>query len=301
VGGLQFNTTGYTLGAAANTSALTFGANSNIILNNVGAATFNGSLAGSGNVTLTGGVFGGVVPGTLTLSGTGTGLYTGSTTINNGMTMLLSQNSQALSSTSGITLNGGAINLTNTSLAEAGLNRIANGAGITSNGGTLTVTNSVAAATPYSETIGSVALTSGRLNITSTNANTGGTQSLILSGLDSHGRHELFDRGLLRRGRFRCHQPDDRHRLWHHDGRPNHWPLGHGWHRRQRSDRLCRLQRQQHRFGGHRGIGGNDVDQCGEFLHLQRSHHPPRPRAPSIHCVTPGLEGPPLRSGTGST
>jgi autotransporter-associated beta strand protein len=189
VGGLQFNTTAFILGAAANTNAITFGTNSNIVLNNVAAATINGSLAGAGNVTLTGGAFGGVTAGTLTLSGTGSGLtgYTGTTTINNGMTMALTQNSQALASTTGITLNGGNITLTNTTLAEAGLNRIANGAGITSNGGTLTVTNTVAAATPYSETIGSVALTSGRLNITSTNANTGGTQSLILGGLTRTG------------------------------------------------------------------------------------------------------------------
>jgi fibronectin-binding autotransporter adhesin len=91
VGGLQFNTTAFILGAAANTNAITFGTNSDIVLNNVAAATINGSLAGAGNITLTGGVFGGVTAGTLTLSGTGTGLtgYTGTTTINNGMPMVL--------------------------------------------------------------------------------------------------------------------------------------------------------------------------------------------------------------------
>jgi fibronectin-binding autotransporter adhesin len=188
VGGLQFNTTGYTLGAAANANAITFGVNSNIVLNNVAAATINGSLAGSGNVTLTGGAFGGATAGTLTLSGTGTSLtgYTGTTTINNGMTMALSQNSQALASTTGITLNGGAITLTNTKAGEAALNRVNNSA-ITSNGGLITVTNTVAAATPYSETIGAVTLNAGRFNIAQTNANTGGIQVLILGGLTQTG------------------------------------------------------------------------------------------------------------------
>ena len=85
VGGLQFNTTGYTI--AGNT--LTFGAASNITLNNIAAATINSTLAGSANVAVNGGVFNGLTAGTLTLGGTGTA-YTGAVTINNGMTVAMS-------------------------------------------------------------------------------------------------------------------------------------------------------------------------------------------------------------------
>ena len=190
VGGLQFNTTAYILGVAANTNAITFGANSNIVLNNVAAATINGSLAGSGNVTLTGGVFGGATAGTLNLSGTGTSLtgYTGTTTINNGMTMSLSQNSQALASTTGLTLNGGGITLTNTTTAEGSLDRVASSA-ITSNGGTITYANTSGNTLVYAETVGSVGLTSGQLNVVeNTNmAGTTNTQTLTLGGLTRTG------------------------------------------------------------------------------------------------------------------
>ncbi len=122
VGGLQFNTTAYILGAGANTNALTLGGSSAtstaITLNNVAAATINGSLLGvAGNtITIGGGVFGGVTAGTLNFAGTGTGLtgWSGATVINNGMTVSLSQNSQALSTTTNqITLNNGGITLTN--------------------------------------------------------------------------------------------------------------------------------------------------------------------------------------------
>ncbi|HEV7406105.1 MAG TPA: hypothetical protein VGO11_24375, partial [Chthoniobacteraceae bacterium] len=122
VGQLQFNTTAYVLGAAANANALTLGGtgatSTKIILNNVAAATYNGSLLGaSGNtITIDGGVFGGVTAGTLSFAGTGTGLtgWSGPTVINNGMTISLSQNSQALSSsTNQITLNNGGLTLTN--------------------------------------------------------------------------------------------------------------------------------------------------------------------------------------------
>jgi autotransporter-associated beta strand protein len=181
VGGLQFNTTGYTLGAAANTNAITFGTNSNIVLNNVPAATINGSLLGSGNVNLTGGVFGGFTAGTLNLQGTGTGLtgYAGSTTINNGMTMALSQNSQALVSTSGITLNGGGILLTNTTNAEAALIRVNATTAIASNNGTFTVTNAAAETTALTS-LGVLTANSGRTQLVSSTALTAGAQTLTL-------------------------------------------------------------------------------------------------------------------------
>ncbi|RFC45582.1 MAG: Autotransporter-associated beta strand repeat-containing protein, partial [Verrucomicrobia bacterium] len=186
VGGLTFNTTGYIIDAGSST--LTFGATNNAItLNNVAAATLTGAVAGTGNVTLTGGVYGGGTAGTLTLNGTSTGGWSGTTTINNGMTMALAGSNQALLNTSGITLNGGAITLTNTTSGEAALNRVSNTAGITSNGGTITFTNT-SGTTVYSEGIGSVALTSGLLNVVETTNQAGtGSQTLTLAGLTRTG------------------------------------------------------------------------------------------------------------------
>ena len=194
VGGLQFNTTGYTLGAATNTNAISFGTSGNIVLNNVAAATINGPLQGGAgnNITLTGGVFGGVTAGTLTLQGTAAAAsltgYSGSTTINNGMTMSLAQNNQALSATSGITLNNGNILIANAANAtEAGLSRVSGGT-ITSNGGSFTWTNAASNTISYAEAIGTVDLVSGRLTFTNTNANTSpSTQVLTLGGLTRTG------------------------------------------------------------------------------------------------------------------
>lgn len=201
VGGLTFNTTGYTLTTGANT--LTFGATNNAItLNRVAAATITGTVAGTGNVLLAGGSSGGQTVGTLTFNGTSTGGWSGTTTVNNGMTMALAGSSQALLNTSSIALNGGAITLTNTSAAEAALNRINNAANIAANAGTLTVTNTVSATTAYSEQIGAVTVNSGRFNIAQTNANTGGTQVLLLGGLTQSGTGSaaIFGGGGLNTG-----------------------------------------------------------------------------------------------------
>jgi len=185
VGGLTFNTTNYVVqGVDANT--LTFGAASNsIVFNNIAAATITGAVGGSGNVALT--AMNPVTAGTLTLNGTSAGGWSGTTTLNNGMTLALAAGNQALFNTSGITLNGGGITLTNTSTAEAALDRVANGAAVTSNGGTITWTNT-SGADIYAETIGSVALTSGQLNIVEATNQTGaGSQTLTLSGLAQSG------------------------------------------------------------------------------------------------------------------
>ena len=189
VGGLFFNTNSYTLTNGANT--LTFGAaNNTITLNNLPSATITGAVAGTGsNVTLSGGVLNGsTTAGTLTLNGTSTTGWSGTTTIGNGTTLALAGNNQALVNTTGITLNGGGITLTNTSVGEAALNRIADSAAITSNGGTITFNNSSVASTAYAETLGPVALTSGQLNVISTTNNTAGTsQILTLGGLTQSG------------------------------------------------------------------------------------------------------------------
>lgn len=189
VGGLFFNTNNYTLVTGANT--LTFGAaNNTITLNNLPSATITGAVAGTGgNVTLSGGALNGSTnPGTLTLNGTSTTGWSGTTTVGNGTTLVLAGGNQALVSTAGITLNGGGITLTNTSVAEAALNRVADSAAITSNGGTLTFNNTSLASTAYAETLGPVALASGQLNVISTNNNTAGTsQILTLGGLTQSG------------------------------------------------------------------------------------------------------------------
>ncbi|NBS01862.1 MAG: hypothetical protein EBS72_06905, partial [Rhizobiales bacterium] len=187
IGGLVFQTTGYVVGATGNSNTITFGASSNnIILANIAAAGIRGSLAGTGTVTLSGGIFGGQTAGTLTLTLNGTAAsqtgYSGATVINNGMTMALAVNSVGLQSTSGITLNNGGITLTNTTAAEALLNRV-NNTPITSNGGTITFTNT-SGTVVYAETIGAVTLQSGLLNVVeSTSQASTGTQTLTLGGL----------------------------------------------------------------------------------------------------------------------
>ncbi len=86
VGGLRFDTTGYTISATG--YALTFGAGSDTIaLNNIAAATVTGAVGGTGAVTITNM---GTTAGTLTLNGTSTAGWSGATTISNVATLALS-------------------------------------------------------------------------------------------------------------------------------------------------------------------------------------------------------------------
>ena len=181
VGGLQFNTTGYSINTGANT--LTFANGSVITLNNIAAATITGAVTGSGSMAITSS---GSTAGVLTLNGTSAGGWSGATTISNGATLALSGSNQALLNTSAIAL-GGSITLTSTNAGEAALDRISNTATITSTGGIFTVNDTAGAAGAYSETTGTLALASGLLNIVATNANTGGTEVLALSGLTHSG------------------------------------------------------------------------------------------------------------------
>jgi hypothetical protein len=113
--GIQFNTTGYTITADA-TNTLSFSGTSNILFNNIAAATITGTVGGSGNVSLS--TTNPATAGTLTLNGTSTGGWSGTTTINPGMTLSLAHGNQALLNTSGITLNGGNITVTNAGAAS---------------------------------------------------------------------------------------------------------------------------------------------------------------------------------------
>ena len=204
IGGLNFGAPSYTITTGTNT--LTFGAADNTIRLNTLAqanatttvgATITGAVAGTGNITLDGGLAAGLVGNTLTFNGTSTGGWSGATTINFGQTMALSASSQALLNTSGITLNGGSITVTNTSGAEAALNRIANAAAITSNGGSIVFTNTASASINYSETLGNISLASGLLTVTQTNANTSpSTQTLALGTLTRAGSNPTAQANL---------------------------------------------------------------------------------------------------------
>jgi fibronectin-binding autotransporter adhesin len=154
VSGLSFNTNGYVLNGS--TSALDMSGNVKISLGTgVSLATLTGGITGSGNVTLS--LSNRLTSSTLSLNGTSTGGWTGTTTIDRAIVLALSQNSQALVNTSAINLNGGTISVTSNGPTEALLNRISDSAPITSNGGTLTFANTSGSAV-YSENIGSVQL-----------------------------------------------------------------------------------------------------------------------------------------------
>ncbi len=177
VGGLRFDTTGYSIATTGFSLNFADTVNPNTILfNNIAAATITGPVGGAGNVIVS--RSNPTTAGTLTLNGTSTDGWTGTTTINNGMTLALAGSNQGLSDTTGITLNGGAITLTNVDNTEGALDRVA-AVGITSNGGTITYTNTNTG-TAYAETLGTVALTTGQLNVVSTNQVTSGTQTLTL-------------------------------------------------------------------------------------------------------------------------
>ena len=195
VGGLQFNSAGYVLALGTNT--MTFGAADNAIsLNSLAqanaltamGATITGAVAGTGNVTFSGGLAAGLAGSTLTLNGTSTSGWSGSTTIGVGQTLALAGNQQALRDTSSIMLNGGGITLTNTNAAEAALNRVSDTATILSNGGTLSVANTASATVNYSETLGALTLNSGRLTISQSNNNTSpSTQTLAFGAITRNG------------------------------------------------------------------------------------------------------------------
>ena len=193
VGGLWFDTTAYTLSG----STLTFGAaNNTVTLYGIAAATITGTVAGSGNnltlatadiPTLVGSS---ALNCTLTLNGTSTGGWSGTTTVNSGATLSLAGANQALLNTSGLTLNGGGLSLVNTTATEGGYDRVANGAAITANGGTITYQNTSGNNIAYAETVGSVSVNSGKLDIVAANNQTGtGTsaQTLTLGGLSQSG------------------------------------------------------------------------------------------------------------------
>ena len=185
VGGLSFNTTGYTITGGT----LAFGAATNrIVLNNVAGAEIDSAISGSTPLVVSGGIYGGATAGTLTLTGSGPA-FTGSTTIGNGMTVTLSgPTGTALSNTAAVNLNNGNLTLINANGTEGALVRVNSSAPITVNGNSaITYTNTASATDSYAQTLGALVLASGQLTVTSTNgALSPSTQVLTFTGNLSH-------------------------------------------------------------------------------------------------------------------
>ena len=187
VGGLIFNTSGYNISSSAN--ALTFGGTNNtVVLNNsVTAATITGTLGtSSANMIFT--AQNPLANHTLTFTGANR-RRSGTTTINAGLTLTTTSTSgninQTLNSTSGITLNGGAIQFNRATNAQ--LNAISDTAPIAVyGGGTFGVTSADAGGVNALETIGAVTVHSGQMNFNWTNGASSGAQ-MILSDLTRAG------------------------------------------------------------------------------------------------------------------
>lgn len=182
VGGLLFNITGYTV--SNSTYTLTFGATDNTItLNNVAAATISRAVGGTGNVTLT--AANPATAGTVTFNATSAGGWSGTTTVNPNMTMLVDNNgptNQVLLNTSAITLNGGAINVANVLSVHTSINFINDTAPITFNGGGSFTWRPVNANT-FNENIGAVTNNSGQVSLLTASQSGPGIATLVTSGV----------------------------------------------------------------------------------------------------------------------
>ncbi len=179
VGGLLFNITGYTV--SNSTYTLTFGAADNTItLNNVAAATISRAVGGSGNVLLK--ATGSGASGTVTFNATSAGGWSGTTTVNPGMTLAVDGANQVLLNTSAITINGGAISYGNILSAQNTLNFVNDSAPITFNGGGSFTWRPVNANT-FNESIGAVTFNRGQVSVFTASQSGPGIATLTLSSL----------------------------------------------------------------------------------------------------------------------
>ncbi len=159
--------------------------------NTTGGATVNYAITGtgaglikigSGNLILTAN---NTYDGATTI--TGANVPSAPTTYSGAIT--LSGAAGRISATSGLTLNGGSLQMIN-GTTQTAVDRFANGAGITSNGGGIVWTNTSGNSIVYAESLGSVGLASSQLNVVlSTNQTGTGTsaQTLTLAGLTRSG------------------------------------------------------------------------------------------------------------------
>jgi fibronectin-binding autotransporter adhesin len=177
VGGLIFNTSGYTI--TGNTLTLG-GTNNTVALNNLVTAATISSAIGTSAANMTFTAQNPLVASTVTFGGAGG--WTGTTTVNAGVVLQLNNASTALLNTSGIILNGGTI----TQNYNAVVDRISTG-DITSYGGTLNTFNGNVAVN-FTETVGAVTLASGMTTFLHSAAPASLiTQTLILTSLNRTG------------------------------------------------------------------------------------------------------------------
>jgi autotransporter-associated beta strand protein len=185
VGGLTFNTTGYVVTNAANT--LTFGATDNAItLNNIASARIAGTVAGSGNVTLT--TPNPATAGTVTFANVTTGGWTGTTTVQPGITLYCGISNQALKNTSSITINGGAIVLENSTGVSTDRMRDAAAIAVGA-GGSFYITSLAGSA--LTETIGAANVVAGQFNLGFVGTSSGGA-TVTLAALTNSGSTAAF-------------------------------------------------------------------------------------------------------------
>jgi fibronectin-binding autotransporter adhesin len=179
VGGIRFDTSGYTINALTNSKTLTLGATDNTISFGTGAisGTITGAIAGTGNFILSGNP---TVASTLTLNNTGNGWF-GTTTVNAGSTLSIGQTSTALSNTSSIAINGGRIYVQSDG-ATAG-NQVSSTAGITFNGGGTYEQRHQTAIGNTTQTLGAVTVNSGQANFLFNNATSSSNNVINLTSL----------------------------------------------------------------------------------------------------------------------
>jgi fibronectin-binding autotransporter adhesin len=180
VGGLTFNTTGYTITGVTNSRTLTFGGATNVILlNSIATANINGAVAGNHVILATSNP---ATAGNVNFNNATAGGWSGATTVRAGMTLTVDGSvlNRNLLNTSGVTLNGGAIafsNIANNGNAPA--DRIHDAADWTVNSGTFTWGSSNNGGT-YAETIGTVTVNRGQMNFVLRGDLGSGSQALTL-------------------------------------------------------------------------------------------------------------------------
>lgn len=145
--------------------------------------------------TITGAVYNGIntlsvyKDNTSTWTLSGSNIYSGATTVNNG-TLALSGADGAIAASSGFTLNsGGTLRLVNSETAN-NADRMADSKVVTLNGGTLDFAHSAGAA-DYGETVGAVTVGNGASTVTASQADAAKTSALTLSSLMLSGNGTL--------------------------------------------------------------------------------------------------------------